>query len=194
MDDGSVAPWAEGVDVVKKTDTDLEASRDAYTRVTDPERTLHRYVRTLCVSSNEETRVADSDESAEIEATGMSRSEVLDRGLRVGLADVIDSRETTITREQFDVAYTIPPAGWLVRQSLPECVASDKATRTRVTERDAEMELVDEDETDDMDRSLGFAFPSVVKEMAEAVIADSSSVETLSALVRRGCAILVGDK
>jgi len=176
MDDGSVAPWAEGVDVVKKTDTDLEASRDAYTRVTDPERTLHRYVRTLCVSSNEETRVADSDESAEIEATGLSRSEVLDRGLRVGLADVIDSRETTITREQFDVAYTIPPAGWLIRQSLPE------------------LELVDEDETDDMDRSLGFALPSVVKEMAEAVIADSSSVETLSALVRRGCAILVGDK
>jgi hypothetical protein len=157
MDDERVAPWAEGVDVLKKTDTDLEASRHDYTRVTDPERTLHRYVRTL------------------VEATGMSRSEVLDRGLRVGLADVIDSRETTITREQFDVAYTIPPAGWLVRQSLPE------------------IELVDMDETDDMGRALGFALPSVTKEMAEAVVADGGA-ETVSALVRRGCAILLGHR
>jgi len=155
MDDDRVDPWAEGVDVMKKTDTDLEASRNTYTRVTDPERTLHRYVRTLT------------------ETTGLSRSEALDRGLRVGLADVIDSRVTTITREQFDVAYTIPPAGWLVRQPLPE------------------LELVDESVIED--RTLGFALPSVVKEMAEAVVEDGGA-ETVSALVRRGCAILVGHR
>lgn len=147
------APWTDGVEITDYTHTDLEASRTKTSKVSDPDGELHVFVETL----------HQYDELATV-------SETLDRALRVELAAVLDSGDVLFERDQYDVAYTIPPRGWLAEQTF-EIV-----------------DLVAEGEVDTEERVISFSMPPVVYEMAQDVLDEGvyvSFTELVGAGVRR---------
>jgi len=159
MDEEVTEPWAHEADVLDLSDTDLEASRSVNTGVSDPERNLHRLVGTIAVRES------------------LTVSEAIDRSLRVALASTLDSHEVPFTRDTFDVAYSIPPNGWLTRQ------------------RFTRQELVDDADLPDPIKlekpNLIYSTSPVVHEMAKRTV-DAGATETISALVITGARILLG--
>jgi len=127
----------------------------ASTKVSDSSRRLHRLVETL----------RERDELP-------SWSETVDRALRVELAYLIDSGEVSFTREDYDVAYTIPPEGWVLGREF-----------------DA-VSLVGEGDVDSDDRWISFSTPIVVKEMADE--AKGQVDMTLTELVESGVKRMLG--
>jgi len=98
----TIAPWKDGVDVMKLTDTDLETSRTKSTSVADTSLELHRLVETLR------------------RHWGMEAwSDTVDRGVRIELTHAIDNYDVSFDHSDFDVAYTIPPLGWTDGREYP---------------------------------------------------------------------------
>lgn len=148
-------PWAKDVEVHYLTDTDLQASRNMGTMVSDQDRELHRLVETL--RQHEELS---------------NWSEACDRALRVELSHAIDNERVTFRREDYDVAYTIPPTIWL-EQVFPE------------------VPLVPECDVDTSDPAIGFSTPTVCHEMAKEAIEDGS-YNLLTEIVQSGAERLLG--
>ena len=157
MDDTVTEPWASDTDVLDLSDADLEASRSKNTAVSDASGTLHPLIAGVCLQ------------------TGLNRSQAVDRALRVGLADLLDDRVVPFDRDTFDVAYAIPPASWLTRQSFPTVELPDP---------EGFPEDIDPD-----DRLLGYSTAPVIHEMAKRA-SEVEDVGTISAVAVRGARIL----
>lgn len=168
-------PWAGDVDVTEMTAIDLEASREWSTKVSDPDRELHRLVATYC------------------EHSGLDDwSMVCDRALRVELAYAIDAFEVSFSREDFDVRSTIPPLGW-VEDSCNESSTETASEGSRELDEQAfeRVSLVDASEVGGEDRWIGFSSPHVVKDMADRA-QEEGAYESLTEMVRAGCERLLG--
>lgn len=157
MSDAVDEPWASDADIMDLTDTDIEAKRTMHTKISDTSGELHRLVETL-------RRHEGLD----------ARSATCDRALRVELAHAIDERIVTFDRDTYDVAYTIPPAGWLQQRVF------------------SEVALVDEDDVDIDSRAIGFTTPDVVHSMAREAIDNDDAYGTLSEIVMDGTKRLLG--
>lgn len=156
MVDDLATRWTpEDLDVLEQTDVDLQATRVKGTRLADNEHVLHVHTETL--------RRRDGYENF---------SETLDVAMRVELAALIDGGETPFTRGDYDVAYTIPPEGWVADQQFPTT------------------DLLDPAEVTVEDRTIYVTTVPVVHEMLTAYT-DASDV-TLSSVARDGVDRLLG--
>jgi hypothetical protein len=152
------APWAADADVRDMTDTDIVATRSYNTKVSDTSHELHRLVETLRREQGLDTQSATAD-----------------RALRVELAYTIDERGVKFSREDFDVAYTIPPASWVQERMFPT------------------VDVLDEDEVDVSGRTLGLTIPSVVREMVDEAT-DNGPYETMTEMVKMGAKRMLGQQ
>jgi hypothetical protein len=157
MSDDVDEPWASDADIMDLTDTDIEAKRTMHTKISDTSGELHRLVETL-------RRHEGLD----------ARSATCDRALRVELAHAIDNHLVTFDRDTHDVAYTIPPAGWLQQRVF------------------SEVTLLDEGEMNVDTRAIGFTTPDVVHDMARDAVDNDEAYETLSEIVMNGTKRLLG--
>lgn len=151
--------WTQDVedfDFTNLTDTDLEARRSKYTKISDSKYELHQMLETL-------RRKWGLD----------NMSEAGDRVLRIELAHMIDSYTVQFTHEDYNVAYTIPPLEWIHDQEYEHT------------------ELVDIDEIDTSDRTIGISTPDVVYEMTQKAL-ETSSYNTITEIVRSGTRRLLG--
>jgi len=148
-------PWRASVDVTQLTDTDLEASRRGSLGLSDSAGRLQSICDPLLDTEYFETI-----------------SEIGDCGLRVGVADVIDDHRTTVTREDFDVAYTIPPEGW-VAANTP--LLADPPTIKRSEEYE----------------KYTISTPEVVIEMARA-IAQEGAARDMNTIMKVGIWMIAG--
>lgn len=141
-------PWRRGVDVSDLTDTDLTATRTAPLAVSDPDGEYHRKAAAL-----------RTEQSLE------NDSAVCDRAVRIEIAHAIDNYVVEFSRDDFDVAYTIPPVGW-VRQmeTYPVEIPTDMTVE---------------------DRQINMTTAPVVKSMIEAAV-EEGPYETKSAIVQHG--------
>ncbi|MFT4948691.1 MAG: hypothetical protein ACI9CA_000813 [Natronomonas sp.] len=156
MVDALAERWTpEDLPILDQTDTDLQITRSTSTRVADSSHTLHIYTETLCRRDDYK-----------------NWSETLDMAFRVELAALIDERETEFTRADYDVAYTIPPEGWVSSQEF------------RTTD------VLDEGAVEVDGRTIGVAIPKIVHEMLTEY-AEGTEV-TFSALARDGVDRLLG--
>jgi len=151
--------WASEADVLDLSDTDLEASRMNTSGVSDPDRELHRLIGTY------------------MQHEGVPVSVAIDRALRVQLATLLDDHGVPFTRDTFDVAYSIPPSGWLQRHRFP---------KRELLELDALPEA-----TNPEDPGLSYSTSPVVREMVERAI-ETTDIDTISEFAIRGARILVG--
>lgn len=157
-------PWSADATITDLTDTDLQAARNAYSEVSDPTRELHQLVGTLLAQCELE------DASA-----------LCDRALRIEVAYAIDNNVVSFvrlgyvpfTRSDYDVAYMIPPKGWVQNHEFPE------------------RELVSQSEVEDMDRTIGFSTTPTVKQMAKQAV-EYGAYETISKLVIAGLRRMAG--
>lgn len=149
-------PWQQDVSVTELTDTDIQVARNQQTRVADSGYELHRLVETL-------------RQAEDLPDWGMT----CDRALRVELAAGIDAYDIQFSREDYDIAYTIPPVGWI----------ADREWET--------VDLVDEDDVDVSDRTIGFSTPPVVHTMAKDAL-DEGAYNTLTEMVETGVMRMLG--
>lgn len=150
--------WPDDIRLV--TDTDLQASRYARGHLSDPTDYSVRAVETA--------RQAEGLETA---------SATIDRGLRVQLAHLIDSGEVSISREDYNIAYTIPPASW---------VREHYVNSYEILPCEALPDDVDPDE-----RSIAFTTAETVYEILQDIINETEH-DTLSGLIRKGVERLIG--
>jgi|AntDeeMetagen192_2_1112575.scaffolds.fasta_scaffold10164_1 hypothetical protein len=149
-------PWDEAQEVTDYTDTDLQYSRSYSTRVRDPEFEIHRLTETV-------RQLFELD----------NWSDTLDTALRVEIADAIDNQRTWITRDQFDVAYMIPPRGWVEQENFTE------------------QELVDESDIDTDDPYIGYSAPETTRTMMDKTI-DEGLYETKTEVIVSGLRRILG--
>jgi len=100
-------------------------------------------------------------------------SDTLDTALRVEIADAIDNQRTWITRDQFDVAYMIPPRGWVEQENFTE------------------QELVDESDIDTDDPYIGYSAPETTRTMMDKTI-DEGLYETKTEVIVSGLRRILG--
>jgi hypothetical protein len=153
-------PWTdEDIEVTDKTHTDIESNRTHNSNVTDSSRELHRFVATL------------------VDETGLDVSQACDRAMRVALAVALDEHRVPFTREDYDVAYTIPPAGWATERVF------------------AQVEPLPEDHeaVEALDRAVNFTTPDVVYEMAGEAI-EAGTFDTYGDVIVAGCRRLLGQR
>jgi hypothetical protein len=158
-DDVTEPWWPDDIRLV--TDTDLQAKRYARGQLSDPTDYSARLVETA--------RRAEGLETA---------SATIDRGLRIQLAYLINSREVLFSRDDYDISYLIPPPSWVSEQRF-----------------ESHEVLSVEDLPEDIDaeeRSLAFTTSEVVYEMLQDA-ADQTEYETLSDLLREGVERLIGE-
>jgi hypothetical protein len=139
----------EDLDIREYSDTDLEASRTFSSRLYDSSGHLHGVLDTYVTHSDVEDRSAAAD-----------------RALRVELAAWLDSTGPVHQRGDFDVAYTIPPDGWVAAncpQAAPETVVEANADAPHVN----------------------FTTAEVVNEIATAAI-DTGAFESTTTVVEAG--------
>ena len=91
-------PWTDDVNIRDYTDTDLEQSRTRPMTFSDPTGQRRRYLVTILQETAFE-----------------GLSPIADRSARIELAWAIDNYEVPFARESYDVAYLIPPVGWVER-------------------------------------------------------------------------------
>jgi hypothetical protein len=159
MQDEVTEPWASEADVLDLSDTDLEASRMNTSGVSDPDRELHRLIGTY------------------MHHEGVPVSVAIDRALRVQLAYLLDSHLVPFTRDTFDVAYSLPPSGWLTRHRFP---TRDLLELNELPEA-----------TNPEDPGLSYSTSPVVREMVERAI-KNTDIETISEFAKLGARRLVG--
>jgi hypothetical protein len=149
----------EGIDVRDMTHVDLDESRTRTSKLSTTQNggeRVHRLVETV--------RQHEGLEAA---------SAAVDRALRVELAAALDSHTLPVTREQYDVAYLIPPQGWIGRRTF------------------SEVELVAEGDVDTEGRWVSYSTAPTVYEMAQEVV-DESLYESVTAMAVRGLERLLG--
>jgi len=100
-----------------------------------------------------------------------NRSEAIDMALRVGVADVLDNESVTVTREAYDIAYMIPPSGWVTTN----CPLHNGTPS--VGEPDSPY--------------VQFSAPETVRDVGDALI-DDGVVKAHKELVLRGLRLLTG--
>lgn len=159
MSDDVTQPWWPS-DIRLVTDRDLESKRYARGGLSDPSAYAAQLVETARRSEGLETTSA-----------------TIDRALRVELAYLIDSRSVTFDRDTYDIAYLIPPRGWVSQQQWDE--------QELVITSDLPEDL------DPEERSMPFTTAEVVYEMLQDAVAETDH-ETLSELIRNGLERLVG--
>jgi len=147
-----IAPWAVDVGVEELTDTDLLAARNTNMNVSDPSRELHRMADALIEWRQGDTHPFES------------RSDACDYALRIELAAIIDARDVPFVRQDFDVAYLIPPEG-----THEEWMPDDPLD-------------VPTDGYDEEKRNVNFSTPPTVYEMVNSAIAEGM-YENFSAAV-----------
>ncbi len=154
--DALAAVWddTDPEDVTSYTDTDLTYSRSWSTRLYDPTGEFREKAK----------GIRDHYELEYI-------SEAIDFATRVGIAALIDSTDAMISRDNFDVNYTIPPRGWVT-------------TNVR-----GNIEYTEESNDDEY---IQVSMPPVCREMAEQMIEDGT-VETKRELMMHGIDLLVGE-
>lgn len=148
--------WQTDVDIRELTDSDLEAARNKYTRISDAGRNLHNLLATVIDEYSLD-----------------NRSEAADCALRIELAAAIDDYDVLFSHDDYDIAYTIPPVGWVGDQEF-ETVS-----------------LVDADDVDSDERAVGFSTAPVVFEMAQDAI-QQGSYDNLSDIVACGLRRMLG--
>ena len=150
-------PWDDADDIMAYTDTDLQYSRLWNTAIYDRD----SYVRWL---ADGVTDAYDFD----------GYSETCDFALRIGLAHLIDTMEgePVVTREEYDIAYMIPPQGWVTETSHREVSLAD--VRPETTERYGQ---------------IRFSAPETTKAMIQ-VLMDAGVVESYKAVVVHGLELL----
>lgn len=158
-DDDVAAPWWPN-DVRLLTNTDLEAKRYARGNLSDPTDYAHRLVETArrCEGLN-------------------TLSATIDRGLRVELAYLIDSRGVMFTRDDYDIAYTIPPASWVAEH--------------RFSKREVLSVGQLPDNLDPTEQTIAFTTAEVVYEMLHDAQPQTDH-DTLSGVCRAGVERLIG--
>ena len=142
-------------DVTSYTDTDLTFSRNWSSRLYDPTGEYR----------NKGLGIQDQWDLPDLSAS-------LDFASRIGLAKLIDDAEAYISRDEYDVAYTIPPRGWVNRE----------------IRRTAEYDSVNQSE-----EYIQVSMPPVCKEMIEDVI-EQGLFESKKEFIQYGIDILVGEK
>ena len=141
-------------DVMAYTDTDLTFSRNWSTRFYDPTGEYR----------NKARGIQDHWELADL-------SETLDFATRIAVAELIDSAEAYISRDEYDVSYTIPPRGWV-------------QTNVRGS--------VEYDETDTDDQYIQISIPPVCRDMVEDII-DQGLFDSKKDVIKHGIDLLVGE-
>ncbi len=141
-------PWQRDVAVTDLTDTDLTATRTAPLAVSDPDGEYHRKAEALV-----NAQLLDE------------YSAICDRAARIELAYAIDNYVVEFSRDDFDVAYTIPPVGW-----VEDMETYDVSIPTEMA--------VEE-------RQINMTTAPVVESMVEAAV-EEDAYETKSAVVQRG--------
>jgi len=172
MVDDVAVPWDDTQTVTDYTDNELQQSRSVGTAVSDQTYYVHRLRDTYYLT------IEDDDEAADPEA--ISDGFVLDRAFRVGCAAVLDGlikTETPVTasRRECDVAYAIPPTGWIREQTVPQ------------------YDVVDNDDDEYDDPSISFTTFPVVHEIGDD-LRNGGHVEGLTELVVIGFEILLGQR
>lgn len=154
MNNEIVAPW-DNAAIEEYTDLDLESSRDYNTAAYDSEGDLRRAAETLRQSE-----------------TLDNLSGTLDRALRVELAWLIDEEKVNFSRDDFNVAYLIPPKGWVSEQTFQY------------------QKLVDESEVGN-DARIHFSTPHIVWDMLQEAI-EVNEYETITEAVTSGVFRMLG--
>jgi len=153
MDDIADA-WDTADDILSYTDTDLEFSRLWSSRLYDADGTARH--------------LADALIDAEYVT---NYSEAMDMGLRVGVADILDTESTDVQRSEYDIAYMIPPAGW-VDENAP-----------------LSLTLGEPDEYDE--RYVQFSAPETVRDITHTLV-DAGVADSNKAIILRGLRRLAG--
>lgn len=160
MTEDVTEPWWVD-DVRKLTNTDLEAKRYARGVLYGSDEMVPRLIATA------------------LDAEGLSeRPVVIDRALRIEVAALLDDRRLPFTREEYDVAYTIPPMSWVTRQSFPK---RELVNLERARELGVDIEK----------KRYQYSTAEVVHEMIETGI-DAGVIESHAGLARDGLRRLVG--
>jgi len=145
--------WDTSTDITDYTDTDLQYSRSHSSRQYDPDG----------VDRQRAMAIRDAYDVRNI-------SSAVDMALRLLVAHTIDSGETLVTRETYDVRYTIPPQNWVHQHTF----------------RELELPDIDTDE-----KYIQYSMPEVVNEMVEAMM-ENGLWETKRAVVSDALALCSG--
>ena len=118
------APWDNAEDIRDYTDRDLAYTRSWSFQVHDAPQEIRPYI----VASEDAPFCSDLD----------SYSASMDRAIRVQVAKVIDSGETRVRRDGYDIKWMIPQRGWVQRQTferveIPELTEDQEAVMTQVS-------------------------------------------------------------
>lgn len=174
MSDVIMDRWRGDADIMDLTAKDLEEGRSQYTRVSDSSRELHLLLELL------QRRL------------GLENwSQAADIALRIELAHAIDNYQIDFSREDYEIAYMIPPVGY-VDELL------DSSTELLILE-DSDVEPqqwkdflpLDESDIDDDHRTIGFSTTETVHTMAKDAV-EREAYETVSEIVKTGVKRLLG--
>lgn len=158
-------PWREGVDVTELTDRDLQQPRNVSKALSDSSGTYRRKVEALA------------------DVSGLDYSQLLDRAVRVELAHAIDTYRVSFARDDFDVAYTIPPVGWVPQHDTTSQNDHTDADDERADRCTYDPSLPAEPTIES--RLLNYTVPPVVKAMMEAAV-EEGVYESETALAKAG--------
>ena len=117
-------PWNNAEDIRDYTDRDIAYSRSWSFQVHDPKQHIRPYI----IAAHNTDFCSDLD----------SLSSTMDRAIRVQIAKVIDSGETRVRRDDYDIKWMIPQRGWVQRQTfeqveIPELTEDQEAVMTQVS-------------------------------------------------------------
>jgi hypothetical protein len=118
------AIWDNTDDIREYTDRDLAYSRSWSFQIHDAEQVIRPYI----VAAHNTDFCSDLD----------SLSATMDRALRVQIAKVIDSGDTRVRRDDYDIKWMIPQRGWVRRHTfetveIPELTDDQKAVMTQMS-------------------------------------------------------------
>jgi len=173
MTDDIAELWDDATSIMDYTDTDLQISRNYSSRIYDPEYEIHRLVEVVQDKYGFENPSETIDlASSEQDASRMSASQTVDFVLRIELAGVLDRDEIMLDRDVFDVAYTIPPKGWVGQQTFEKLA-------------------IDDDTSGYDDPHLSYSTPSVCSDMMNR-IRDETDYEYNIEIIRDGLKRVAG--
>jgi hypothetical protein len=117
-------PWDDAEDIRGYTDKDIAYSRSWSFQVHDPEQNIRPYI----IGAHNTDFCSDLD----------SFSSAMDRATRVQIAKVIDSGETRVRRDTYDIKWMIPQRGWVNRHSfetveIPELTDDQEVEMTQMS-------------------------------------------------------------
>lgn len=144
-------PWRQGVPVTELTGKDLNQARNETIGLSDRD---HKYTRRVQTLAN---------------ALNLGKSATIDRSVRIELAYAIDAGKVPFSRDDFDVAYIVPPSGWV----------DDNEDVWQV-----DLNPVDEEEVDTSSRIIHATVPPVVEKMVDAAV-DQGPYDSKTAVMKK---------